>query len=824
MTPIQVVSQPSTADSVVLRPQKNKRIAEHLLFTLITVGIFFLPIFFFPSDVYSIGSVKILFASALAALGLLVLFISSLSIRQYPFSRNLLFFTPLLLIIVFVISAVLAASFRLSFFGRGFEVSTVSVAIVIFALYYCVALSRQKKERPFYWYLAFLASFVLVFIFHLTRFFSGPGTLSLGFFTDPFSTPVGSWFDLAIFSGSVVLLSLITISLMPLSRFIKAIFYIILIAALLTTALIDFSFPIKNIEQGKFLSSIWIAIFFIAVILIVIELWGRITDGAKAKRGWLRNIPLIAVIICLISVVLVFGGSRLSNAAFAKRGYTQPTEVRPSIATTFEVAKEVLRSKPLLGPGPNQFVQAWAKAKPSVVNSSAFWNIDFIYGVGLLPTLAISTGILGTAAIALFLLTFLISGVRYLLRPSTDPVIHYLTVSSFLTSLFFWAFTIFYIPGPTILFLLAIFSGVFFYSLGMSERVRYHPIAIDRPRFTVIITTICASAFIIAAIFVINGQYTRVFAGADFEQALRVYFREGNVALTESLLLRASERTADDAVERALSELYLVKLGDFVANRSATLQPEDARRDFATLFNTAVDHARRAISINEANYLNWLALARVYDAVLLFNIEGAYQRAEENYLAALERAPKHPLNHINLGSLYLRGGELSKSKQYLDGALREKSNFTAAIFLLSQVEIQQGNIKEAISSVERALSFSPNDPVLHFQNGLLRYNERSFRDAAQSFERAVFINPSYANARYFLGLSYDRLGRRQDATREFQVVRDLNPDNAEVRTILRNLSEGRSALANLSATSPERRVNLPVSEEEDEEKVLRRNR
>jgi tetratricopeptide (TPR) repeat protein len=160
-------------------------------------------------------------------------------------------------------------------------------------------------------------------------------------------------------------------------------------------------------------------------------------------------------------------------------------------------------------------------------------------------------------------------------------------------------------------------------------------------------------------------------------------------------------------------------------------------------------------------------------------------------------------------------GDGAKAKDFISQSLQQKKNYTDAIFLLAQVQVAEGNLKDAITSVEAATLLSPTDSGAFFQLGLLRYNVNDIQGAASAFEQAIAINPSYANAKYFLGLSYNRLGRNKEAIAQFQDLKTTNPDNKEVDLILQNLTAGKSPFTNATPpidNKPEKRSTPPVQE------------
>ena len=149
-------------------------------------------------------------------------------------------------------------------------------------------------------------------------------------------------------------------------------------------------------------------------------------------------------------------------------------------------------------------------------------------------------------------------------------------------------------------------------------------------------------------------------------------------------------------------------------------------------------------------------------------------------------------------------GKRDEAKLLISQSLELKSNYTEAIFLLSQIQADEGNIEQAIESTDIAAILEPSNIGVFFQLGVLKYQNEDFVGALRAFERAVELNDFYSNARYFKGLSHDQLGQTELALIEFERVLELNPANQEVVDIIANLKAGRSALEVVSGVkSPE---------------------
>jgi tetratricopeptide (TPR) repeat protein len=210
-----------------------------------------------------------------------------------------------------------------------------------------------------------------------------------------------------------------------------------------------------------------------------------------------------------------------------------------------------------------------------------------------------------------------------------------------------------------------------------------------------------------------------------------------------------------------------------------------------------------------------MTLGRVYEAVVPLKVDGAYESAKAVYEQALGQNPHSPAIMLAMARLEIAHADNAAARERISQALREKNNYTEAIFLLSQVEAAEGNIKAAIQSVEAASVISPNDPTVFFQLGLLRWEDKNYQGAAGALERAVALNPNYANAKYFLGLAYDRINKKSEAIGQFTDLKTANPDNQEIDLILKNLKAGRAPFSNAEPpidTKPEKRSTLPVRE------------
>ncbi len=781
-----------------------ERIAS-LLFVALA---FLLPIFFVPSASFPFQFSKALLLALVVTAVFAIWIIARLKDGKFVVPNSPILASLGLVVALSALSGLFSGSIGTSLLGQGFEVGTTVNVLLVALIAFLVPVFFRTKEQIFGSYLAFLASFLLIALFHLLRLAFGPDFLSAGILTDTVSNTIGTWNDLGVFFGAAAILSLVTVEFLSLGRLFKGLIYLSLAISLFFLAIVNFS-------------TVWFVLGLFSLIFLVylISFGGRASRASEAAAEApamreLRKIPFPSLAVLLISVVFILAGTAIGNQISSVLHISQ-IEARPSWGATFDVARQTLIKDPLLGAGPNRFTAEWQKYKPAGINNTVFWNTDFNYGVGLIPTFLATTGILGVMAWIAFFLLFLYTGFKAILGALSDKFSQYLVTSSFLVALFFWIFNIFYIPSQTIFALTFLFTGLFVASLVTEKFSGMKTISfIEDPRAGFI--------SVLALILLLIGTVTlgylfveKYIASVYFQKGVISYNTAGNLDTAEGLISRAAALSPQDIYYRFLTQLTLMRMNALLSQNAKETSADAMRSKFQTLLGTALDEARQAVALNPTDYQNLMTYGSVYESVVPVD-KAAYDSAKAVYEQALALNPHSPAIILTLARLEVTKGDNAKAREEIGKALAEKNNYTEAIFLLSQIQVQEGNIKDAISSVEAAASIAPNDPTIFFQLGLLRFNNKDYAGAASALERSIALNPSYANAKYFLGLAYDKLGRSDDAIRQFTELKASNPDNKEIDFILKNLQAGRPALANptppVDTTPPEKRAKLPVSE------------
>jgi tetratricopeptide (TPR) repeat protein len=729
---------------------------------------------------------------------------------RIPWSPILL--GSVVLVFAYALSAALSKLPMTGFIGRGYEIDTVLSIFVLSLLMFLVPQYFRSKQSVFNFFIGLFAVFAVVFLYGLIRVVAGPSVFTFGgVLSSTVSNLVGSWNDLGVFAGLVTVVSLIMLEVVPPRGILRSLLYAALVASLLSLAVINFT-------------TIWYVIaFFTFAVMIYVYVFAQ-TFMQEGDSNMRRSIPKISLVIFLVSLLFavtgndLLGASRpslnIGNRISEGLGISQ-LEARPSWGTTFEIASKSLQENMLTGAGPNQFVYEWMKHRPKVVNESAFWNVEFNYGIGIIPSAAVSVGLIGLLAWLIFLGFFSVKGMQSLRRPRGDLFSYYLSVTSFAGALFLWVMAILYTVSLVPFALAFIFTGLFLASLSLGGNLRERVISFtDEPgtRFLVLIGSGVIAIGVLAGIFFVG---ERTLALAYFNRALITFNSSGDLAKAEIDVRRAIAIDGQDSYYRGLSQIALANLNQAASQVTANTPPDQIRNQFQLLLGGAIASAQAARDANPEYYQNWLSLGQAYESVVPLKIEGAYDNAKAAYQEALKKNPTSPAISLTLARLDVLNNDSKGAKENLTAALTKKSNFTDAIFLLSQIQVAEGDLKSAITSTESVATLNPNDATVFFQLGFLYYNDRTYDKAIAALERAVALQPTYANARYFLGLSYDMTRQKPKAIEQFQAIQQTNADNEEVKFILANLTAGRAAFEGVQPpldNKPEKRKTPPVSE------------
>ncbi|MBI2628384.1 MAG: tetratricopeptide repeat protein [Candidatus Niyogibacteria bacterium] len=768
--------------SADFKKEAGENIFDKTARTIFYVLGFLLPLWILPITASPLELNKAYLTYFLVIFALFFWLAGRIKTSSIDLPKSFFFFSLVLLALVWGLAVIFSQSPHFSFGGTGSEAGTfVSVLTGVIAAFLAMTLF-QNAAHVFKWFLILFVSAGLVFIAKFFQMF-----FNFPFWKEIFNVStfnlIGNWNNFGIFSGLIVFLSLAFLEIIK-SKSIKLFPIIMLVLSFLALALVNFIalWWVLSVFLIIFLSylfvlkkSVWIFFSWTSIVLIIVLFF-------------LLAQPLAVKFISFTGVNINF------------------LEVRPSWSATWTVVKSVLSEHFLVGSGPNTFLYDWLAFKPASLNDTLFWDARFSEGAGLLFSFLAEAGILGFLVFLLLFGSLLRRGFQIISRPDSSVAYH-LLIASFFSAAYLWIMNIFYTPGFLIFIFSFIFSGLFIglaIEQGFVKKYHFPLFKNNASGFISVILMISFLLFGLAGVFYFSQKY---FAAYSFRQGLAVFNASGDLAKAEAMILRATKFDGRDYYWRSLVEINLEKLQRLLSRQDIT--GDEMMAQFQNILSDAIKYGQEAARINPADPLNWVTLAKVYEAVTPLGISGAAEAANNFYEEAKKRDPQSPAHFLAQARLAVQSANLEKARDLLNKAIVFKSDYTPARFLLAQIAVQEGKTNEAILRLEEARFLAPNDLGVLFQLGLLYYQKGDFERAKAVLERAVGINSDYSNARYFLGLAYDRLNKKTEALAQFERVLKLNPGHSEVMRILENIKKGKSALSGISSV-PEERKEPPV--------------
>jgi hypothetical protein len=665
----------------------HSNILDRISFLVLLAVVVLLPIFFLPFFNISVETSKGLFLVVGLIVSVVFWTILRFSDGKINLPRSMALLAGGGIVLVLLLSSLFSGALGVSFFGTMFDIGSFWFIFCGFLLMLMSSvIFRDSKNARIVLFGTMLSS-ALLFIFQGLHLFL-PNILSLGVLATKTDNIFGSWNALGIFAGFTVVSSLFIIELFPITKRIKMALGALTVLAIMFIALVNFVF-------------VWEILGIFALLIFIYKLS---INAGKDKEKIKVIFPIASFAVVLISLFFFMSASFIGGILPAKLGISN-NEVSPSLMSTMSVMKSVITEHPILGIGPNRFTEAWALYKPSLINGTQFWDVSFNSGFGLLPTLTATTGLLGILSWLIFLLIFIFTGVKWLFF-SIKNNISLETVLFFFLSLYLFCSSFFYFTGTAIFLLAFVFAGVFIGLVGSSRKDGEISMSFfddHRKSFFFMIFLVILMIVSAAAGF----KYIQRFASVPyFTKTLSAT----NIGDAEASINKALALNINDVYLRTYSQVYLLKLSS-IAGTSGGLSDLDKGNLQASL-DQAVNGAQLAVNYNSKNYLNYQMLGSVFQTAGSIGVPDAFDKSLEAYKKASELNPGNPRLKLVLSNI---SGALLKTKdakEYAVLAITLKPDYVDALITLSQISKSEGNISEAVSYAEQALSLLPGNKDL----------------------------------------------------------------------------------------------------------------
>ncbi len=755
-----------------------------------------LPLFFVPAFILPIGVAK----SALLSLGTIIAFLAFIIDTLHSGKLNLpshpILWSAILLPVVYFFSSIFGSSSALSLFGYSFEVGTFVFILLASVLFALTAIIIADLSKVFQVYGALVISLSILALFAIIKILSGGNYLVMNTFGGNMGNPIGAWTDYAVGFGLLSVLSLFALTMLELPKKARIFLDIVFIVSILLLAVINFS-TAWQILLGLSLVS---TVYFLTV------------DKGRTKNIWPAILLFVVSLLFTINPIISSTQGNIGNVVSGVFK-VQNTDIRPSLSTTFAVAKSTLSKKAVLGSGPSTFAKDWFLYKPLSINSTQFWNVSFQFGTGFIPTQIAETGILGILAWLFFFVFFFVLGWKALVRAPEDRGAKFALISSFVSALYLWIACFFYVPSLTILILAFVFSGLFIGVCRITGIIASKEIMFANQMVVNFIFVLLAIVLVIGTVALGFVSYQKTLSVVHFERAIVLSNTAGtSVDQIEAEIYKAINLSPSDTYYNVLYQLNFAR-AQSVAQKT-TGDQEANKKEFQTAVSNSIAATQSATNMAPDNYQNWIALGSIYESIMPapLSVKGAYEAAKNAYTEAEKRNPGSPEPLLLLARLEYNNKNSDGARTLIEQALQKKQDYADAYFLLAQLEAGVNNIEKAISAAESGAILSPDNAGIFFELGLLKYSNKDFTGAVEALRQATTIMPNYANAQYFLGLSLEALKKHDEAIAQFESLIKTNPDNVEIQNILVNLKAGRDPLYKSPAgqAKPENRTTPPI--------------
>jgi tetratricopeptide (TPR) repeat protein/O-antigen ligase len=752
------------------------KVAKGSLYAVVSL----LPLWFLPFTQNILIYQKQALLVVLVLVGLIAWLAKAVNQGEIRLRVSLLYIPAFLLLLVAGISTLLSQWVSSSFWGWPLDITDNFVTLSAFILFSFLAFQvLEDFKQLFRLLLVLLVSCALGVLYALLQAY-GLHLLPFSFAQARTFNTLGNMNGVAVFAAVLapLALTLAFVSKLTLRWILWA-----------TTLVLLGGVILLNFKTA------WIVLITGLLVLLAFGMWNM---RKRAELGWI-SFPMALIIIAVFFLVF--------SVALPGAPRNLPIEISLNQDSTWSVAKETIKERPLFGGGPGTFVVQYTAHRPAVLNQGAFFDTRFSAGASEILGWLVTKGIVGLLLLLGLIGVLVVVGVKALLRFEGENFSWMLGLGTF-ASLVALVVSQFLYPSSFMLwFLFWVLLGAFALAKGSSTK---HFTVAKQPFFAL------AASFLFLLILIFG--LGLLFIGGQ-KYAAEVQYLQGSRAssagnVQEAIALAANLNPAVDIYWRDLAQLYLAQLNEFLANRE--LGQEERQQLVQTAISNAVGATRAATRTAPANVANWNVQGFVYRS--LIGVEGAETLAQEAYLKAAELEPQSPFPWTELarslivraqnltqqqGAEEIRAQALQNALENLETALKLKSDYAPAHYLIAVVYEQQGKTKEAVAKLEETkLIASPNDIGLAFQLGVLYWQRKELDKAQAELKRAIGINPNYSNARYILGLVYDAKGDDEAARGEFLEVQRLNPENEEIAKILANLQSNRPVLEGIQVSQP----------------------
>lgn len=752
----------------------------------------------FTSEFREFGKQNFVFFLVAISLGIWLLKI--LTTRRLSWVKTSLDFILLAYLGVYLATSLVSIDKPSSFLGYYGRFTGSFVSVACFVVLYFLLTNNVRSPKTANRIINYLwVGMGIVLAYSLLQIF-GVFVLPLPFTHNNAFNPIGSQAALAIFAAISLIFFQCLLFARKQSRLNNWILGILTIMGLGILLLIN-----------AFIAWLVLALGMIAFLAIAMSSKSEASSG-----NWIWK-PMLVLVVAMVFVAFQFLPQIINPRNLTKARL--PVEVQLSNSATWNLVKNSFSGgakEVILGSGPGTTGIAFGEIKPADLNRTIVWNLNFDRASTEIANILIETGILGFLAFELTGLLFLFFALYFLLKKRENNdwmsalVFFMIWLALYITHFFYFFNTTFYL-------LYWVSLGVFMaiVSWNIQEAASSRDISLAFSART-------ALPWMFVSLLVFGGLLVAVFFQAavlagELAYALGVTeLRSANPDLvkSEKELIRAK-------VLNPYRDIYFLTYGQnlILQARKEAAKPTPNVEQIKVFMADLINAGQKAAALSPNKSSNWSTLAQFYTNIKPL-ASGADKFIIESLQKAIERDPKNPALHYQLGQAYSVASEvidqqlakkagIDTTKQLTNAQLSQitkidpdaiknavdelkkaielKSDLPQFYIQLGRTYEKAGQVDEAKVLFDSAANIFPNNTDVLFEQGRITFNQQKIDDAEKIFLAVLAINPDYANARYSLGRIYQQKGDNVKALVEYEKVSQIVGPNAELDKLIETL-------------------------------------
>ncbi len=382
---------------------------------------------------------------------------------------------------------------------------------------------------------------------------------------------------------------------------------------------------------------------------------------AKKAKIW-ESIVLAASAISIV----YYGWLLLPGKA------TTPVILSPTVS--WSVAANSLRSlkTALLGVGPDNYLQAYNLHKPTWINNSEYWNVQFSQGANVPLSIVVSLGIFGLIAWALLFVNTLKQTKS--VTSQTKPV-HMMILATLAIQLFM----------PLNIVLLTIQAVLMvFWVAGEKEKFAVYSLnlkgVLAKNKFLASKSTLIIRALL--GLLTIGSLSLVALLGVATYSSHLMYLSSkaatnNDFVLAYSLQQRAIKLNPyldGNRRKYAVTNIFIAA----AISQKADLSEEDKQR-FAQLIQQSIRESKASILLDGKDVANWQLAAQVYQT-LIGVAENSEEWSASAYAEAIKLAPNNPELRLVLGGVLFNAKQYEDALKFFEQAAVLKPNYANAYY------------------------------------------------------------------------------------------------------------------------------------------------